>query len=103
MHDLLREWIDLRGSAGRRGNSKRRQLDTVQIPRLRSFGFAVLLLMALLAPGGVPLWVPGLALGYVLFSYAVVRAFYNRVRVDLVTAFLGCDIVVWLVFIHQTG
>src|SRR5438128_1936499 len=103
MHDLLREWIDLRGSASRRGNRKRRQLDTVQIPRLRVFGFALLVVMAALAPGGVPRWIPGLALGYVLVSYAVVRALYDRTRLGLVTAFLGCDIVVWLVFIHQPG
>src|SRR3954469_3380650 len=103
MHDLLREWIDLRGPSSRRGNRKRRQLDTVQIPKLRAFGFAVLLLMALLAPGGVPLWLPWLALGYVLASYAVVRASYDRTRLDLVTAFLACDILVWVVFIHQTG
>jgi two-component system, sensor histidine kinase and response regulator len=103
MHDLLREWIDLRGSASRRGNRKRRQLDTVQIPRLRTFGFALLVAMAALAPAGVPLSIPCLAFGYVLVSYAVVRALYDRTRFDLVTAFLACDIVVWLVFIHQTG
>ena len=54
MHDLLREWIDLRGSASHRGNRKRRQLDTVQIPRLRTFGFALLVAMAALAPPGLP-------------------------------------------------
>jgi two-component system sensor histidine kinase/response regulator len=103
MHALLREWIDLKGPGGPRGNRNRRRLDTVQIPRLRAFGFALLLLMTAIAPAGVPRWLPFLALGYVLVSYLVVVASYGKTRVDLVSAFLACDILVWLVFIHQTG
>src|SRR5256885_11394990 len=103
MHALLREWIDLKGPGGPRGNRNRRRLDTVQIPRLRAFGFALLLLMTAIAPAGVPRWLPFLALGYVLVSYLVVVASYGKTRVDLVSVFLACDILVWLVFIHQTG
>jgi len=59
--------------------------------------------MTAIAPAGVPRWLPFLALGYVLVSYLVVVASYGKTRVDLVSAFLACDILVWLVFIHQTG
>jgi len=103
MHALLREWIDLKGPGGPRGNRNRRRLDTVQIPRLRAFGFALLVLITAIAPAGVPRWLPFLALGYVFVSYLVVVASYGKTRVDLVSAFLACDILVWLVFIHQTG
>jgi two-component system sensor histidine kinase/response regulator len=103
MHELLREWVDLKRSTSVRGNRKRRALDVVQIPRLRTFGFALLILMTALAPAGIPRWLPELTLGYLALSYLVVRAFYDRTRFDLATAFLGCDILVWLVFIHQTG
>src|SRR6266478_1499357 len=103
MHALLREWIDLKGPGGPRGNRNRRRLDTVQIPRLRAFGFALLVLITAIAPAGVPRWLPFLALGYVLVSYLVVVASYGKTRVDLVSVFLACDILVWLVFIHQTG
>src|SRR3989475_6446514 len=103
MHALLREWIDLKGPGGPRGNRNRRRLDTVQIPRLRAFGFALLVLITTIAPAGVPRWLPFLALGYVFVSYLVVVASYGKTRVDLVSAFLACDILVWLVFIHQTG
>jgi two-component system sensor histidine kinase/response regulator len=103
MQALLREWIDLKGPGGPRGNPQRRRLDTVQIPLLRAFGFALLLLMTAVAPAGVPRWLPSLALGYVLVSYFIVAASYGKTRVDLVSVFLACDILVWLVFIHQTG
>ena len=103
MHALLREWIDLKGPGGPRGNRNRRRLDTVQIPRLRAFGFALLVLITAIAPAGVPRWLPFLALGYVFVSYLIVVASYGKTRVDLVSAFLACDILVWLVFIHQTG
>ena len=103
MQRLLREWVDLRGSAGGPGDRKRRRLDTVQIPALRAFGFGLLILMVAAAPAGVPRWIPWLAVGYVLVSYFAVRASYGKTAVDLATAFLACDMVVWLVFIHQTG
>ena len=103
MHDLVREWIALRETSGRRGKRKRRLLDTVQIPRLRAFGFALLLLLTAFAPGGVPLWLPLLTVGYLALSYFIVRALYDRTRADLATVFLGCDILVWLVFIHASG
>jgi signal transduction histidine kinase/CheY-like chemotaxis protein/HPt (histidine-containing phosphotransfer) domain-containing protein len=103
MHDLVREWIALREPSGRRGNRKRRLIDTVQIPRLRAFGFALLLLLTAFVPGGLPRWLPLLTLGYLAFSSLAVRALYDRTRADLATVFLGCDLVVWLVFIHATG
>jgi len=103
MQRLLREWVDLRGSSGRPGNRNRRRLETVQIPALRAFGFGLLILMTAVAPAGVPRWIPWLAIGYVLVSYFAVRGSYRRTQVDLVTVFLACDMVVWLVFIHQTG
>ncbi|MFL5310601.1 MAG: response regulator [Myxococcales bacterium] len=101
MQGLLREWVDLRGSSGRPGNRKR--LDTVQIPALRAFGFGLLILMVAAAPAGVPGWVLWLAVGYVLATYLAVRASYRKTSLDLVSAFLACDMLVWLVFIHQTG
>ncbi len=101
MHELVREWIDLRGPAGRRRSRERQRLDTVQIPLLRAFGFSVLLLMTTFAPAGVPIWIPLLALGYVIASYFIVRGLYRNL--DLTTAFLACDIVVWVIFIHATG
>jgi signal transduction histidine kinase/CheY-like chemotaxis protein/HPt (histidine-containing phosphotransfer) domain-containing protein len=101
MHELVREWIDLRGPAGRRRSRERQRLDTVQIPLLRAFGFSVLLLMTTFAPAGVPYWIPLLALAYVIASYFVVQGLYRRL--DLTTAFLACDILVWVVFIHATG
>ncbi|HTO95483.1 MAG TPA: response regulator [Myxococcales bacterium] len=103
MQELLREWIALRESSGRRGDRKRRRLDTVQVPALRAFGFALLLLLAASAPGGASRWLLVLTIGYLGFSTFLIRALYDRTRADLATAFLGCDIAVWLVFIHQTG
>jgi signal transduction histidine kinase/CheY-like chemotaxis protein len=103
MQGLLREWVDLRGSRGGGRNRKRRRLDTVHIPALRAFGFGLLILMAAAAPAGVPRWISWLAAGYVLVSYAAVRAWYGKTGIDVVTAFLACDMVVWLVFIHETG
>jgi len=101
MHELVREWIDLRGPAGRRRSLQRQRLDTAQIPLLRAFGFSVLLLMTTFAPAGVPYWIPALALGYVIASSFIVRGLYRSL--NLTTAFLACDIVVWVIFIHATG
>ena len=103
MHELLREWTALRRRVGPRPNDKRRVLDTVQIPRLRTFGFAVLVVLSVFAPAGIPPWLPALTLAYLAFSWLVVRALYDRTRLNLATLFLGCDILVWLVFIHETG
>src|SRR3954463_5983522 len=85
MHELLREWVDLKRSTSVRGNRKRRALDVVQIPRLRTFGFALLILMTALAPAAIPRWLPELTLGYLALPYLVVRAFYDRTRFDLAT------------------
>ena len=103
MQRILREWVELRGSQAPSGNRRRRRLDTVQIPALRAFGFALLILLLAAAPRGAPQWVSLLAVAYVAVSYLAIRAFYGKTRVDPATAFLACDIVVWLVFIHQTG
>src|SRR5207244_12846634 len=102
MHALLREWIDLKGPGGPRGNRNRRRLDTVQIPRLRAFGFALLLLMTAIAPAGVPRWLPFLALGYVLLSYLLAVPSYGRTRHDLVSAFLACHTPLWPFVFHPT-
>ena len=99
---LLRDWVDLKASA-RDAGSHRRRLDTVQIPLLRAFGFGLLLSMLAVAPAPVPHWTAWLAAAYVLVSFLVVRALYGKTSLDLVTAFLACDMVVWLVLIHQTG
>ncbi len=100
---LLREWVDLRGSGGGPGSRTRRRLGTVQIPTLRAFGFSLVLVMVAAAPDSLPHWIPWVVGGYVLGSYLVVRALYGKTKLDLVIAFLACDILVWLVLIHETG
>ena len=66
MQRILREWVDLRRPQGGPGKRKRRQLDTVQIPALRAFGFTLLISMVLAAPSAVPHWVVWFAAAYVV-------------------------------------
>jgi signal transduction histidine kinase len=89
---------------------RERHFHVVETPRLRLLGVTILVLLAVFRQTFIPAEESHpLALGIVLFTYALVswlilaRFFDKAGRVRLGTLFLSLDVVVWVIAIYLTG
>lgn len=92
--------------------AQHRWLHTVEIPILRLAGFLALIIFVALdnligtrhmRTEGV-LWFAAVTLGYHALSWAILRRFFGKTnRLNLGSAFLTLDILVWLLAIYCTG
>jgi signal transduction histidine kinase len=90
---------------------RERHFHAVEIPRLRLLGFLILTVLVLLRQTFVPDEAPphpallgAIVLGYSLGSWAILYAFFDRVRfANLGTVFLSIDVLAFLFAIYLTG
>jgi signal transduction histidine kinase len=95
------------------GRQKRRRewlFHAVELPRLRLLGFTIVTLLVALRQAFVPddlerpVTLGAIVLTYSLVSWAILYAFFDKVkRVNLGTLFLSVDVVVFVIAIYLTG
>ena len=98
------------GENERQKARRERHFFTVEVPTLRFVGFLILTLLVTLRqavipePGSRPILLGAILLGYSLVSWAMLYAFFDRVKwLKLGTLFLGVDVVAFVLAIYLTG
>jgi signal transduction histidine kinase/ActR/RegA family two-component response regulator len=90
---------------------RERHFHTVEVPTLRLIGFSILTLLVVLRhtvvaddPDSRPILLGAIVLGYSLISWAILYAFFDRVKwIKLGTLFLALDVGAFIVAIYLTG
>jgi signal transduction histidine kinase len=90
---------------------RERHFHVIEVPRLRLLGFSIMALLVVLRqafvpddPASRPFLLGTIVLLYSLVSWAVLYAFFDRVkRVNLGTVFLSVDVAAFIIAIYLTG
>ena len=95
----------------RQKRRRERHFHEIEVPRLRLLGFLILTVLVFLRQAFVhddsaarPLLLGAIALMYSSVAWAILYAFFDKVkRVNLGTLFLSVDVVAFIVAIYLTG